>query len=78
MLVHELFYINKISRYNGHGSGIQFLRGEEIERMRVLASVLLFGCGSIKLLPVGGRLPAYGISNQYLMGCRFVIYIHTS
>ncbi|XP_014222062.1 separin [Trichogramma pretiosum] len=55
--------------YNGHGSGIQFLRGEEIERMRVLASVLLFGCGSIKLLPVGGRLPAYGISNQYLMGC---------
>ncbi|OXU29495.1 hypothetical protein TSAR_010098 [Trichomalopsis sarcophagae] len=55
--------------YSGHGSGIQFLNGEEIERMRVLASVLLFGCSSIKLIPAGGRMPAYGVSNQYLMAC---------
>lgn len=60
----------EILMYNGHGSGIQYLRGEEIERMRVLATVLLFGCSSIKLLPTGGRQASYGISNQYLMACR--------
>ncbi|KAJ8684181.1 hypothetical protein QAD02_019973 [Eretmocerus hayati] len=58
-----------ILMYNGHGSGIQFVRGEEIEKLRVLALVLLFGCSSLKLSPVGGRLPAYGVSNQYLIGC---------
>ena len=51
---------------------MQFLRAEEIEKMRVIATVLLFGCSSIKLLPAGGRLPGYGVSNQYLMGCRLV------
>ncbi|XP_058802521.1 separin [Phymastichus coffea] len=71
----ELEYFKKtlteyhILMYNGHGSGIQFLKGEDIEKMRILALVLLFGCNSIKLLPTGGRNPSYGVSNQYLMGC---------
>lgn len=55
--------------YNGHGSGIQYLTGEQIERLRVQSTVLLFGCSSVKLFPVGGRFPPYGVSNQYLTAC---------
>ncbi|XP_031835603.1 extra spindle pole bodies like 1, separase isoform X2 [Nomia melanderi] len=58
---------NDILMYNGHGNGIQYLPGEQIERLRVKAVVLLFGCSSVKLLPIGGRFPPYGISNQYLI-----------
>ncbi|XP_014216044.1 separin [Copidosoma floridanum] len=60
---------HEILMYNGHGSGVQFMKGEDIERMRVIASVLLFGCSSLKLLPVGGRQAPYGVSYQYLMAC---------
>ncbi|XP_076290661.1 extra spindle pole bodies like 1, separase isoform X2 [Lasioglossum baleicum] len=56
-----------ILMYNGHGNGIQYLPGEQIERLRVKAIVLLFGCCSVKLLTVGGRFPPYGVSNQYLI-----------
>ncbi|KAG8036480.1 hypothetical protein G9C98_003802 [Cotesia typhae] len=52
--------------YNGHGNGVQFFSGEEIERLRVNSTVLLFGCSSVKLMPIGGRFPPYGVSNQYL------------
>ncbi|XP_015599938.1 separin [Cephus cinctus] len=58
-----------ILMYNGHGSGIQYLAGERIEKLRVKATVLLFGCGSVKLQRVGGRFPPYGVSNQYLIAC---------
>ncbi|XP_076168881.1 extra spindle pole bodies like 1, separase isoform X2 [Ptiloglossa arizonensis] len=56
-----------ILMYNGHGNGIQYLPGEQIERLRVKSIVLLFGCSSVKLLIVGGRYPPYGVSNQYLI-----------
>ncbi|XP_015437312.1 PREDICTED: separin [Dufourea novaeangliae] len=56
-----------ILMYNGHGNGIQYLPGEQIERLRVKSIVLLFGCSSVKLLTVGGRYPPYGVSNQYLI-----------
>ncbi|KAK9297376.1 hypothetical protein QLX08_008938 [Tetragonisca angustula] len=56
-----------ILMYNGHGSGIQYLRGEQIERLRVRSIVLLFGCSSVKLLTTGGRYPPYGVPNQYLI-----------
>lgn len=56
-----------ILMYNGHGSGIQYLPAEQIERLRVKSIVLLFGCCSVKLLAVGGRYPPYGVSNQYLI-----------
>ncbi|XP_053997454.1 separin [Hylaeus anthracinus] len=66
--VFEDALINRdILMYNGHGSGIQYLPGEKIERLRVKSIVLLFGCSSVKLLVVGGRFPPYGISNQYLI-----------
>ncbi|XP_026299547.1 separin isoform X2 [Apis mellifera] len=67
----EVFEDSLINRdilmYNGHGNGIQYLPGEQIERLRVKSIVLLFGCSSVKLLNVGGRYPPYGISNQYLI-----------
>nr|XP_033342266.1 separin isoform X1 [Megalopta genalis] len=56
-----------ILMYSGHGNGIQYLPREQIERLRVKAVVLLFGCSSVKLLPIGGRYPPYGVSNQYLI-----------
>ena len=56
-----------ILMYNGHGNGIQYLPGEQIERLKVKSIVLLFGCSSVKLLTVGGRYPPHGVSNQYLI-----------
>ncbi|KMQ88430.1 separin [Lasius niger] len=58
-----------ILMYTGHGSGIDYLSGESIERMRVRSTVLLFGCSSVKLLMIGGRYPPFGVSNQYLIAC---------
>ncbi|KAK0182022.1 hypothetical protein PV327_000194 [Microctonus hyperodae] len=60
---------HNVLMYCGHGSGIQYLAGEHIERLRVQSIVLLFGCSSVKLFPVGGRFPPYGVSNQYLTAC---------
>ncbi|XP_057339275.1 separin [Microplitis mediator] len=57
---------HNVLMYNGHGNGVQFFSGEEIERLRVNSTVLLFGCSSVRLVPVGGRFPPYGVSNQYL------------
>lgn len=57
-------------RYNGHGSGIQYLSGEDIEKTKVKSIVLLFGCNSVKLFVVGGKYPPYGVTNQYLIACR--------
>lgn len=65
----EALVNHDILMYNGHGSGIQYLSGEKIEKLRIRAIVFLFGCGSVKLLPVGGRYPPYGVSNQYLIAC---------
>ncbi|XP_076670629.1 extra spindle pole bodies like 1, separase [Andrena cerasifolii] len=56
-----------ILMYNGHGNGIQYLPGEQIERLKVKSIVLLFGCSSVKLFTVGGRYPPHGVSNQYLI-----------
>ncbi|KAI4480693.1 hypothetical protein M0802_014165 [Mischocyttarus mexicanus] len=56
-----------ILMYNGHGNGIQYLPGERIEKLKVKAIVLLFGCNSIRMAPVGGPFPPYGITNQYLI-----------
>ncbi|XP_043252364.1 separin isoform X1 [Colletes gigas] len=68
----EIFKDTLINRdilmYNGHGNGIQYLPGEQIERLKVKSIVLLFGCSSVKLLEVGGRYPPHGVSNRYLIG----------
>ncbi|KYN05936.1 PREDICTED: separin [Cyphomyrmex costatus] len=58
-----------ILMYTGHGNGIEYLSGEDIERLRVKSTVLLFGCSSVKLLVIGGRYPPFGVSNQYLIAC---------
>lgn len=49
---------------------MQYLSGDDIEKMRVRASTLLFGCGSASLRPLGGRYSPFGVSNQYLMSYR--------
>lgn len=73
--IFENILVNKdVLMYSGHGSGIQYLPGERIERLRVRSIVLLFGCSSVKLYPTGGRFPPYGVSNQYLIACRYVLY----
>lgn len=59
-----------ILMYIGHGSGIQYLPGNQIEKLRVRALPLLFGCSSLKLLPVGGRFPPIGVFNRYMTACR--------
>lgn len=63
-------FLYSFFRYNGHGSGIQYLSAEKIEKLKVIAIVLLFGCASTKLYPIGGRFPPIGVSNQYLIACR--------
>lgn len=69
--VFEDALINRdILMYIGHGSGIQYLPAEQIERLKVKSIVMLFGCSSLKLFKIGGRFTPYGISNQYLIASR--------
>lgn len=70
LYIYYMYITYFCNRYNGHGNGIQYLSGEQIEKLRVKSIVLLFGCSSVKLLTVGGRYPPYGVSNQYLIASR--------
>lgn len=60
---------HKIFMYNGHGSGLHYITDGKIEKTRINTVPLLFGCSSAKLLPIGGRYPPHGPSNQYLTAC---------
>ena len=53
--------------YCGHGSGSQYLSGDEIERIRVRGVPLLLGCSSGQLDRMGRTLDPLGISQSYLM-----------
>ncbi|GAB1864710.1 separase [Camponotus japonicus] len=65
----EALINHDVLMYTGHGSGVEYLPGENIEKMKVRSTVLLFGCSSVKLLTIGGRYPPFGVSNQYLIAC---------
>ena len=54
--------------YCGHGSGSQYLSGDEIERLRVRGVPLLFGCSSGHLERMGRTLDPLGVSQSYLIG----------
>ena len=54
--------------YCGHGSGSQYLSGDEIERLRVRGVPLLLGCSSAHLERMGRTLDPLGISQSYLVG----------
>ena len=53
--------------YCGHGSGSQYLSGDEIERLRVRGVPLLLGCSSGHLDRMGRTLDPLGISQSYLV-----------
>ena len=42
-------HINILSRYFGHGTGREFLQGDDIQRLDCRAVTLLMGCSSGKL-----------------------------
>ena len=53
--------------YCGHGSGSQYISGDEIERLRVRGVPLLLGCSSGRLERLGRTLDPLGTSLSYLM-----------
>lgn len=63
-------YIFSVHRYNGHGNGTQFLSSNKIERLKVDAVVLLFGCGSLKVSHVGPGVEMKSSYQMYLIACR--------
>ena len=53
--------------YCGHGSGSQYISGDEIERLRGRGVPLLLGCSSGRLERLGRTLDPLGTSLSYLM-----------
>lgn len=59
----------KFFMYNGHGSGMNYIPRDTIEKTRAKAIPLLFGCSSLKMLNIGGKYPPVSLANQYLTAC---------
>uniref|UniRef100_A0A1B6GBW6 separase n=1 Tax=Cuerna arida TaxID=1464854 RepID=A0A1B6GBW6_9HEMI len=60
--------------YCGHFNGTHYLTQDDISSMRVVALPLLFGCSSVALQDLGGRVQPTGVSDKYLMAaCPCVI-----
>ncbi|XP_072105072.1 separin [Mobula birostris] len=56
-------------RYAGHGAGVRFLEGQEIQKLSCRAVSLLLGCSSATLA-LRGNLEGVGIVLKYMMaGC---------
>jgi len=64
---HEMFI------YFGHGTGREFLQGDDIQRLDCRAVTLLMGCSSGKLM-VGGECEPRGMVLNYLLaGCPAIV-----
>ena len=63
-----------IFRYAGHGSGSQFLKGDDIQKVNVRAVTFLFGCSSVTSKDMGGRIERAGIWHFYL-NARWWVFI---
>ncbi|XP_018575922.1 separin [Anoplophora glabripennis] len=63
----ELLTSSDIFSYNGHGSGSHLLSLDKIQRSRVKAVVLLFGCGSTKINRMDPQVEMYGPYHMYLI-----------
>ncbi|PNF34281.1 hypothetical protein B7P43_G16723 [Cryptotermes secundus] len=60
--------------YAGHGSGSQFLQGDEIQKLNVQAVTFLFGCSSVTSKDLGGRIEPAGMWHFYhIASCPMVI-----
>lgn len=59
--------------YFGHGTGREFLQGDDIQRLDCHAVTLLMGCSSGKLM-VGGKCEPRGMVLNYLLaGCPAIV-----
>ncbi|XP_021934504.1 separin isoform X2 [Zootermopsis nevadensis] len=60
--------------YAGHGSGSQFLQGDEIQKVKVQAVTFLFGCSSVTSKDLGGQVEPAGMWHFYhIASCPMVI-----
>jgi hypothetical protein len=59
-----------IFSYHGHGSGSHFFPLYKVERIRINAIVLLFGCGSTQLNIIGPQTEMFSTYQMYLIACR--------
>ncbi|XP_063918848.1 uncharacterized protein LOC135134157 [Zophobas morio] len=55
--------------YNGHGGGWHLFPMNKVERMRINAIVLLFGCSSTKLNILSPQVEMYSSYQMYLIAC---------
>jgi hypothetical protein len=64
-----------IFSYAGHGSGTQFLKSDDIQKLNVRAVTFLFGCSSVTSKDLGGRVERAGIWHFYLMASWWVFIV---
>jgi len=57
----ERFQKLVIFSYAGHGSGSQFLKGDDIQKLNIRNVTFLFGYSSVTSKYLGGRLEHAGI-----------------
>ena len=54
--------------YCGHGTGLQFVQGDELQNMNIKSVVFLFGCGSVALTGTGFNRELRGAHLYYHLG----------
>lgn len=67
--VEEMLLSGEIFSYNGHGSGSHFFPVTKIEKIRLNAVALLFGCGSTQLTRLGPQAEMSSAYHVYLIAC---------
>ncbi|KAJ4439848.1 hypothetical protein ANN_07976 [Periplaneta americana] len=65
---------NNMFIYSGHGSGAQFLQGDEIQKLHLRAVPFLFGCSSVSSKHLGGLVEPGGMWHFYhIANCPMVV-----
>jgi len=66
-----------IFSYAGHGSGSQFLKEDDIEKLNVRAVTFLLGCSSVTSENLGRQVERAGIWHFYLIAswCVFILIV---
>lgn len=63
----DLLTNTEIFSYNGHGSGSNYIPTEKLQKSHVKAIVLLFGCGSTRLVRTDPQTDMFGHYYMYLI-----------